>query len=105
MPPPAAGAKPDTRYPLDGDDMWPILRGDRAAYERSLFWRFRTQDAARIGNWKYLNDGKKEYLFDLSVDEREEADFSDRNPEVLQRLRGEFAKWQAQMLPRPEAKS
>lgn len=101
----AAGAKPDARYPLDGIDLLPVLKGGRAATERSLFWRFRNQDAARIGNWKYLKEGEKEYLYDLSVDEREEADFARRNPDVLLALRGEFAKWQAQMLPRPDARS
>ena len=98
----AAKTKPDANYPLDGDDLLPVIKGERAAYERSLFWRFRSQEAARIGKWKYLNSGEREYLFDLSVDEKEQADFKDQHPNILGRLRGEFAKWQAQMLPRPQ---
>lgn len=39
-------------------------------------------------------------LFDLSVDQREQADFSTKHPEVLERLAAEFEKWNKQMLPR-----
>jgi arylsulfatase A-like enzyme len=101
----AAKTKPDANYPLDGDDLLPVIKGERATYERRLFWRFRRQDAVRIGKWKYLNDGEMEYLFDLSVDEKEQADFKEQNPDMLRRLRGEFMNWQAQMLPRPAAGS
>jgi arylsulfatase A-like enzyme len=101
----AARTKPDATHPLDGDDLLPVIKGEKAAYERSLFWRFRKQDAARIGKWKYLNDGETEYLFDLSVDEKEQADFKERYPDTLSRLRDEFAKGQAQMLPWPAARS
>ena len=101
----AAKTKPDANYPLDGDDLLPVIKGERPAYDRSLFWRFRRQDAARIGKWKYLNDGEREYLFDLSVDEKEQANFKEQNPSMFARLRGEFARWQTQMLPRPEARN
>ena len=99
----AAKTKTNDNYPLDGEDLMPVIKGQRSPYERSIFWRCRKQDAVRIGKWKYLNDGEMEYLFDLSVDEREQADFKEKNPNMFERLRGEFAKWQLQMLPRPKA--
>jgi arylsulfatase A-like enzyme len=95
-----AKTKPDAKYPLDGDDMLPVMKGERAAYERRLFWRFGNQDAVRNGKWKYLNDGEREYLFDLSIDQKEQADFKGQNTDIFRRLRGEFQNWQAQMLPR-----
>jgi arylsulfatase A-like enzyme len=95
--------KADPNYPLDGDNLLPIIRGTRSVYDRALFWRTRKQDAARGGKWKYLREGKDEYLFDLSVDEREQADFKGENPETLQWLRAEFQKWQSQVLPYPKS--
>ncbi|MEP6819912.1 MAG: carboxypeptidase-like regulatory domain-containing protein [bacterium] len=32
-------------YPLDGHDLLPICNGDRAPYERKLFWRHARQNA------------------------------------------------------------
>ncbi len=100
----ATQTKPDINYPLDGDDLLPVSKGERAAYERTLFWRHARQDAVLSGKWKYLNDGEREYLFDLSVDQREQADFKEQNPDMLRQLRSEFQKWQAQVLPRPEGR-
>lgn len=100
----AAQTKPDTNYPLDGDDLLPVSKGVRPASERKLFWRHDRQDAVRGGKWKYLNEGEREYLFDLSIDQREQADFKEQNPDVFRQLRSEFQRWQAQVLPRPEVR-
>ncbi|MBA3766003.1 MAG: sulfatase-like hydrolase/transferase [Acidobacteria bacterium] len=95
----------DSGYPLDGHDLLPVIRGERAAYERKLFWRHGKQDAVRSGKWKYVNDGERQYLFDLSIDQREQSDFKEKHPDVIRQLRSEFQEWQAQVLPRPEARS
>ncbi|HEY0171036.1 MAG TPA: sulfatase-like hydrolase/transferase [Pyrinomonadaceae bacterium] len=92
-----AGAHPD--YPLDGQDLLPVLRGERPAFARSLFWRTNAQAAARSGDWKYLKvDEKTERLFDLSADVREQADARNSQGEVFERLRAEYRRWEAQML-------
>jgi arylsulfatase A-like enzyme len=93
--------KPDPNYLLDGDDLLSTIRGMRPVYDRTLFWRTRRQDAALYGRWKYLREGKDEYLFDLSRDEREQADFKAENADTFQRLRAEFQKWKSQVLPYP----
>jgi hypothetical protein len=100
---PATETKPDPNYPLDGRDLLPICKGERAHYERKLFWRHARQNAVRDGKWKYLNDGMREYLFNLSIDQREQADFKDQNPDLLRQLQVEFQAWQAQVLSRPES--
>ncbi len=98
----AAGARAHPDYPLDGQNLLPVLRGERAAVERTLFWRNSVQGAARSGHWKYLKvDEKTERLFDLSADEREQADSRAARPEVFERLRSEYQRWEAQMLKRP----
>ena len=96
----AAAATPAERYPLDGIDLLPTLKGLNPKQDRTFFWRIYDRDAVRSGKWKYLRDGQRRYLFDLSVDQHEQADFSARNPEILKRLIGEFEKWDQQMLPR-----
>lgn len=100
----AAGAKPasDAEHKLDGIDLLPVLRGyqERSPSERTLFWRHDVQSAVRAGRWKYLNDGNKEYLFDILSDERENADYRKTHPLEFARLKEEFVNWDKQVLPR-----
>lgn len=101
----AAGkAQPDDTYPLDGSDLLPVLRGSQPPYERTFFWRTSLQDAVLKGHWKYVKDGEDEYLFDLSVDQREQANYREQNPTRFTQLRDEFKKWEATVLPRPPAR-
>lgn len=99
----AAGAKPASDYPLDGEDLRSVVSGKRDLYDRTFFWRTRSQGAARNGKWKYLREGKNEFLFDLSVDEREQANYKDLEPQVLERLRGEFNTWESGVLAYPKS--
>lgn len=95
----AAGARPHPDYPLDGVDLLPVMRGERPAFERTLFWRHGVQGAARAGRWKYLKDGERgERLFDLQTDEREQADSRTSQGEIFERLKAEYQRWEAQML-------
>ena len=88
-------------YPLDGNDLLPVIKGNNVVRDRNFFWRLGTQDAVREGKWKYVRRGPLRTLFDLSIDEREQANFSKKNPDIMQRLSSDFDKWNAQMLPRP----
>ncbi len=97
----AAGASSAPTHPLDGEDLLPVVRGTRPTFERTLFWRHSTQAAARKGRWKYYRpDEKNEFLFDLSVDEREQSDFKASHKAEFESLRAEYAKWESQVLPR-----
>lgn len=87
---------------LDGIDLLPVLIGKTKEVERTLYWRLAQriqQKALRSGNWKYLQDDKGEYLFDLSNDQGEKSDLRGKNPEVFTRLKKQYAAWEAQMLP------
>ncbi len=97
----AAKTDAAARHSLDGIDLLPILKGTSQLIDRTFFWRIYSQDAVRDRNWKYVRDGEVRRLFDLSLDRHEQADFSDKHPEVLQRLMRDFNKWNDQMLPRP----
>ena len=92
--------QPADNYPLDGIDLLPIAKGVSAPRYRTFFWRMRTQDAVREGKWKYFREGTRRRLFDLSVDQHEQADFSATNNDVLERLSAAFLAWDRQLLPR-----
>jgi len=97
----AAGTSADPAYPLDGENLLPVCTGARAAYDRTLFFRIRRQDAARNGRWKYLREGDAEHLFDLMNDPGEHAELRRTNAAMFEKLRGEFRAWDAKMLPVP----
>lgn len=99
----AADTSAAVGYPLDGENLLPIIKGAIAVRDRVFFWRIGTQDAVREGKWKYVRRATLRTLFDLTVDEREQADFSKTHPEIMQRLSKDFDKWNEQMLPRPSA--
>lgn len=99
----AAGAKPSSEYPLDGEDITDVLRGKRPLFDRNFFWRTKRQGAMRNGSWKYIRDGKGESLHDLTVDEREQANFAQAQPERLAAFRNQFEIWESKMQRYPQA--
>ena len=96
------GTAPDPAYPLDGENLMPVCTGKRGVYDRALFWRTAERDAARVGNWKYLQDGGKEYLFDLAVDPGEKADLRGKRPDTFEAVKQQYLAWNTRMLPKPK---
>ena len=76
------------------------MRGE-APTERSLFWRYLnlSQEAARVGDWKYLKILGNTFLFNVVEDPLERANLKERRPEIFRRLVGLYRDWDAQMLP------
>src|SRR5688500_20197926 len=99
----AATAEASAIRSLDGIDLLLVLKGGSPVRDRTVFWRIYNRDALRQGKWKFLRDGEVRRLFDLSLDQRAQAVFSKKFPDVLQRLMSEFDKWNEQMLPRLRA--
>ena len=97
----AAGAELDAAQPLDGESLLPVLRGERAVYDRTLFWRTRTRAAARIGRWKYVQEGNAEHLYDLGIDLGEKTDLKARETAAFADAKRRHSAWAAAMLPRP----
>lgn len=106
----AAGITPGPE--LDGIDLLPHLRGDTAPVERTVFWRstrWGLQHAVRQGDWKYLRLDTRsnrssrtetgELLFDLRRDPQERENLAAGESEVVNRLRGLYAAWEAKVLP------
>jgi arylsulfatase A-like enzyme len=96
------GSTADPGYPLDGENLMPVCSGERAAYDRTLYWRTVERAAARVGNWKYLADKDGEYLFDVSVDPGEKDDRRRKQADKFEEVRQLYLAWNARMLPRPQ---
>ncbi len=96
----AAGGAPAAGGPLDGESLLPVLTRERELYDRALYWRTRTRAAARIGRWKYVQDGAAEYLYDLGVDLGEKTDLKTREAGVFADVKQRHEAWAAEMLPR-----
>jgi arylsulfatase A-like enzyme len=98
----AGGAKANKNFPMDGIDLMPVLAGDKKMVERTLYWRTFQRDqqkAIRIGDWKYLQDTKGEYLFNITSDPTEKTDLRTSKPEIFNKLKSQYTHWEKQVLP------
>jgi arylsulfatase A-like enzyme len=93
----ATDSKTPDGLKLDGFDILPVLQGTRATSRNEMFWQRRSDKAARVGNWKWVESAKGEGLFDLSNDLGESHDLSKEQPERLLELKARFAAWQKEM--------
>ena len=95
----AAGVPAAPGYMLDGVSLMPVLRDATHHFNRLLHWRmnYRGQQAMRDGDWKYLRVDTHEYLFNISVDERERANQAHLEPERLAQMRAAWEDWNATM--------
>jgi arylsulfatase A-like enzyme len=96
----ASGAKPGPELHFDGMDLLPILTGKEKNIERTMYWRTsqrKKQKAIREGNWKYLQDEKGEYLFNLEVDQGEKNDLKSQEQAIFIHLKKE-SDWEKTVL-------
>jgi len=89
----ASGAPLPEGVVLDGYDWWPTLRGESPSPRTTMFWQRQEWRGARVGNWKWVDDGKGGGLFDLSRDIGETTDLSNANPEILKDLQQQYETW------------
>ena len=97
----AAGVTFQQDFPPDGIDLMPVLTAKEKTVERTLYWRTfqRTQQKAiRMGEWKYLQDEKGEYLFNLVNDPGEKNDLKAAQPAIFDRLKIEYISWEKTVL-------
>jgi arylsulfatase A-like enzyme len=93
----AAKAAPPEGIKLDGFDFLPVLRGETLSPRTEMFWQRRSDKAARVDNWKWVESSKGSGLFDLSSDLEEEQDLSSSRPDVLAHVKGRWQAWRAEM--------
>lgn len=96
----AAGVSGSTTKPSDGIDIRAALSGG-ALPERPLFWRYKalSQQAMRLGDWKYLKIGDNSFLFNLADDPMERANLKKIQPQRFSMMVARYEAWNATMLP------
>ncbi len=62
-----------------------------------MFWERRSDHAARVGRWKWVESARGSGLFDLSTDLGEQQDLSAEQPDMLAMLKSRFAAWKKDM--------
>ena len=92
-----AGAKLPAGLKLDGIDLLGMLTEDRKLPERTLFWRYRKERAARKGPWKLLVQGDNVKLYNLDEDRGEKNNLAGAKPEMVKMLQGELATWEQEV--------
>ncbi len=91
------GAKLPKGVILDGFDMLPVIKGESPSKRKEMFWERRTDKAARVGNYKWVDSERGGGLFDLSKDIGEQHDLSKEKPKVLAQVKARFAAWKKAM--------
>lgn len=93
----AAGAQPPKDTILDGYNLLPVVADRQPSPRKEMFWEFRGQKAARVGNYKWIESDKVNGLYDLAADTGEQHDLTAAKPDVAADLRDRWTKWRAAM--------
>jgi arylsulfatase A-like enzyme len=89
--------KPDDLI-LDGFNIMPLLEGDKKDLERTeMYWEAREKYAARIGNYKLVNNIDQQGFFDLSRDISELNDLTDTLPDKFDEINNKFNAWKREI--------
>lgn len=93
----AAGLGTPKGVTLDGFDMTAVLADRQKSPRREMFWQRRSNKAARVGNFKWVESSRGSGLFDLSKDIGEQNDLSRQKPQVLATVKARFEAWKKLM--------
>jgi arylsulfatase A-like enzyme len=96
-----ANTKPDPAFPLDGINLMPFCMDKKEPIERTFYWRLfqpSKQKAIRDGNWKWLQNEKGEYLFNLADDPGEKHDLKLTEPLIFEKLKKKYSEWEKAVL-------
>jgi arylsulfatase A-like enzyme len=93
----AGGEMPKDRA-YDGINLMPFLTGkNKRSPHEVLCWRNGENAGVRKGNWKLFKGGDHYWLFDLSKDVGEQQNVAGKYPQIVEELKQELQKWEAQM--------
>jgi len=95
----AAGATPDSAWKVDGANMLDVWTGKKKAPERTVFWEYNVGPtrmlAAMRGDFKLLDIGGNQFLYNVEDDPGERRHLNARYPEVTKQLSAELKLWLA----------
>ncbi len=93
----AAGIEKPASLILDGFNILPLLEGEKDMERKEMFWEFRSEYAARVGDLKWIKSERANGLFDLSDDTGEKNDLSEKKKNDLTMMEERFRQWQTEM--------
>ena len=82
---------------LDGFNILPLLTGEKNLEREEMYWDFREDYAARVGNMKWVQSKRVNGLFNLSDDIGEKNDLSELDVTNLNMIKNKFYQWQEEM--------
>jgi arylsulfatase A-like enzyme len=86
---------------MDGVDLAPVLAGRRQPFPRTVYWRYKRQDArrkaVRSGDWKYVWDTGQEELHNLADDPAEAKDLLRDKPRIVADLKKKLVDWEVEV--------
>lgn len=86
---------------LSGKNILPYIKGENQnAPHNYLYWWINNQWAVRDSVWKLVNNNgfSRPKLFNLANDIAEQNDLYDTNPEIVERLAGQWDTWRAEQM-------
>ncbi len=98
----AAGAHLPAATKVDGTDLLPFLRGERAGGPHgTLYWKIKSATALRRGDWKLVQLAPewRPQLFNLAEDPGETRDLATAQPALTRELQAAWAEWNAPLPP------
>jgi arylsulfatase A-like enzyme len=79
---------------LDGVNIIPYLNGTKKGDpHKALYWRFWDQSAIRMGDWKFLKAGNREFLFDVESDKHEHNNLIKEYPDQAEKMKKKLERW------------
>ncbi len=93
----AARGAPPPGVKLDGFNLLPVLEGRAGSPRKEFFWQYRSDRAARVGQWKWVQSRRAGGLFDLASDLGEKRDLSAEKPDVLAMMKARWTAWRKEM--------
>ena len=79
---------------LDGVNLIPYLSGVKNGEPHEvLYWRYWSQSAIRMGDWKFLKAGSREFLFNVETDDHENKNLIDAHPYKAKSMKKLLENW------------
>jgi len=79
---------------LDGVNLIPYLSGiKKGKPHKALYWRFWSQSAIRMGDWKFLKAGSREFLFNVETDNHENVNLIADYPKQAKAMKKKLESW------------
>jgi len=95
-----AGVKESANVSFDGIDISSVLFEQGSLPSRTLFWRFNNAytnshaRAVRKGDWKYVLEEDRTYLFNLIDDPGEQNNLALAKPDLVRKMNQEYTSWE-----------